>query len=249
MAGHSQFKNIMHKKGAKDAQRSKIFGKLAREITVAAKAGLPDADHNPRLRAAVIAARKENMPKDNIERAIKKALGGDAETFEEVRYEGFGPAGVAVIVEVLTDNRNRTAGEIRSIFSKQGGALGITGAVSHSFTHLGIVHYPPNAGDADTMLEAAIDAGAEECESGPDGHDFLCVPGDLHTVREALEKRFGEPDSAKLAWRPQATVAPDEEAALKLLKLLEALEDNDDVQTVFANFDISGELMERLSAA
>jgi YebC/PmpR family DNA-binding regulatory protein len=249
MAGHSQFKNIMHKKGAKDAQRSKIFGKLAREITVSAKTGLPDPDHNPRLRAAVIAARKENMPKDNIERAIKKALGGDAETFEEVRYEGFGPGGVAVIVEVLTDNRNRTAGEIRAIFSKQGGALGITGAVSHSFSHLGVVHYPPGAGDADTMLEAAIEAGAEECESSPEGHDFLCVPADLHSVREALEKRFGEPDSAKLVWRPQTTVAPDEEAAQKLLKLLEALEDNDDVQTVFANFDISGEMMERLSAA
>ena len=249
MAGHSQFKNIMHKKGAKDAQRSKIFGKLAREITVSAKTGLPDPDHNPRLRAAIIAARKENMPKDNIERAIKKAQGGDAETFEEVRYEGFGPGGVAVIVEALTDNRNRTAGEIRSIFSKQGGALGATGAVSHSFSHLGMIHYPPETGDADTMLEAAIEAGADECESGPEGHDFLCGTGALHAVREALEKRFGDPESAKLVWRPQTTVSPDEESAQKLLKLLEALDDNDDVQTVFANFDISGEMMERLSAA
>ena len=249
MAGHSQFKNIMHKKGAKDAQRSKVFGKLAREITVAAKTGLPDPDHNPRLRAAIIAARKENMPKDNIDRAVKKAQGGDTETFEEVRYEGFGPAGVAVIVEALTDNRNRTAGEIRSIFSKQGGALGTTGAVSHSFSHLGVVHYPPGAGTADAMLEAAIEAGAEECESGPEGHDFLCAPPALHAVREALEARFGEAESARLMWRPQSTVSPDEESALKLLKLLEALEDNDDVQTVFANYAISGEMMERLSAA
>jgi YebC/PmpR family DNA-binding regulatory protein len=249
MAGHSQFKNIMHKKGAKDAQRSKVFGKLAREITVAAKSGLPDADHNPRLRAAIIAARKENMPKDNIERAIKKAQGSDGETFDEVRYEGFGPAGVAVIVEALTDNRNRTAGEIRSIFSKQGGALGTTGAVSHSFSHLGVIHYPPAAGGPDAMLEAAIEAGADDCESGAEGHDFLCAPAALHTVREALEKRFGESDSAKLAWRPQTSVSPDEDSALKLLKLLEALDDNDDVQTVFANFDISSEMMERLSAA
>jgi YebC/PmpR family DNA-binding regulatory protein len=249
MAGHSQFKNIMHKKGAKDAQRSKIFGKLAREITVAAKSGLSDPDHNPRLRAAIIAARKENMPKDNIERAIKKALGGEAETFAEVRYEGFGPGGVAVIVEALTDNRNRTAGEIRAIFSRQGGSLGASGAVSHSFAHLGAVHYPPEAGDADGMFEAAIEAGADECESGPEGHDFLCAPDALHAVREALEMRLGEPEWAKLVWRPQTTVSPDEETAQKLLKLLEALEDNDDVQTVFANFDISGEMMERLSEA
>jgi YebC/PmpR family DNA-binding regulatory protein len=249
MAGHSQFKNIMHKKGAKDAQRSKIFGKLAREITVAAKSGLPDPGHNPRLRAAIIAARKENMPKDNIERAIKKSQGSDADNFEEVRYEGFGPAGVSIIIEALTDNRNRTAGEIRSFFTKQGGSLGTTGAVSHAFDHLGRVHYPVTAGDPDTMLEAAIEAGADECFSGDDGHDFLCASDALNAVREALEKRFGEADSARLFWRPQAIVSPDEESAQKLLKLLAALDDSDDVQNVFANYDISEEMMERLSAA
>jgi len=249
MAGHSQFKNIMHKKGAKDAQRSKVFGKLAREITVAAKAGLPDPEHNPRLRAAIIAARKENMPKDNIDRAIKKSQSSDAETYDEVRYEGFGPGGVAVIAEALTDNRNRTAGEVRAAFSKQGGALGTTGAVSHSFDHLGIVHYPPETGDADTMLEAAIEAGADECESGEGGHDFLCAPDALNGVREALEARFGEAESAKLVWRPQTLVPVDEETAQKVLKLIEALDDSDDVQAVFANFDISDEIMERLTAA
>lgn len=249
MAGHSQFKNIMHKKGAKDAQRSKLFSKLAREITVSAKAGLPDPEHNPRLRAAILAARKENMPKDNIDRAIKKSQGADGETYDEVRYEGFGAGGVAVIVEALTDNRNRTAGEVRAAFSKQGGALGTTGAVSHSFDHLGAIHYPPEKGDPDTMLEAAIEAGADECESGEGGHDFLCAPENLNAVREALEAKLGEPDSAKLVWRPQTSVAVDEETAQKVLKLIEVLEDNDDVQTVFANFDISDEIMERLTAA
>lgn len=249
MAGHSQFKNIMHKKGAKDAQRSKMFGKLAREITVSAKMGLPDPDHNPRLRAAIIAARKENMPKDNIDRAIKKSQGADSETYDEVRYEGFGSGGVAVIAEALTDNRNRTAGEVRAAFSKHGGSLGTTGAVSHSFDHVGLIHYPPEAGDADTMLEAAIDAGADECESSEGGHDFVCTPDALNGVSAALEAKFGEADSAKLVWRPQSLVAVDEETAQKVLKLVEALEDCDDVQAVFANFDIPEDVMERLSAA
>jgi YebC/PmpR family DNA-binding regulatory protein len=249
MAGHSQFKNIMFKKGAKDARRSKVFSKLAREILVAAKQGLPDPAHNPRLRAAILAARKENMPKDNIERAIKKAQGGDSESYDEVRYEGFGPGGVAVIVEALTDNRNRTAGEVRAIFTKHGGSLGATGAVSHMFDHKGVVHYPRDAGDADAMLYAAVEAGADDCESGPQGYDFVGAPDMLSDLRTSLEAKLGEPESAKLVWRPQNMVATEGETAEKILKLLDALEDNDDVQNVYANFEMSDETMERLTAA
>jgi YebC/PmpR family DNA-binding regulatory protein len=249
MAGHSQFKNIMFKKGAKDARRSKLFSKLAREILVAAKSGLPDPAHNPRLRAAVLAARKENMPKDNIERAIKKAQGGDSESYDEVRYEGFGPGGVAVIVEALTDNRNRTAGEVRALLTKHGGSLGGTGAVAHMFTHVGVVHYPREAGDADAMFLAAVEAGADDCEASAQGYDFICAPGALAQVRDALEKKLGEPESAKLLWRPQSMVTTEGETAEKILKLLDALEDNDDVQNVYANFDMSDETMERLTAA
>lgn len=249
MAGHSQFKNIMHRKGAKDAQRSKLFGKLAREITVSAKIGMPDPDHNPRLRAAILAARAENMPKDNIERAIKKAQGGEGDNYENVRYEGYGPGGIAVIVEALTDNRNRTAGEVRAAFTKHGGSLGETNSVSFMFDHMGVVHYPPETGTADAMLEAAIEAGADDCQSGDDGHDFLCGPSALHAVREALAAKFGDPESAKLFWRPHNTTDVDEETGAKLLKLLDALDDNDDVQNVFANYDMSDELLEKLSAA
>ena len=248
MAGHSQFKNIMYRKGAQDKKRSKIFSKLAKEITVAAKMGMPDPDKNPRLRSAIIAARKENMPKDNIERAIKKSQGGDAETYDEIRYEGFGTGGIAVIVEALTDNRNRTASEVRTAFTKHGGNMGETGSVSFMFDHVGIIRYPAAAGDADTMIEAAIEAGADECESGDDGHEFICDPTSLHEVREALEATLGEPDSAKLVWKPQNQIAVDEEAASTLLKMLDALEDNDDVQNVYANFEVSEDVMEKLTA-
>ncbi|MCP5432185.1 MAG: YebC/PmpR family DNA-binding transcriptional regulator [Alphaproteobacteria bacterium] len=244
MAGHSQFKNIMFKKGAKDARRAKLFTKLAREITVAAKAGLPDPAMNPRLRLAVQNARAQSMSKDVIERAIKKAQGGDAESYEEVRYEGFGPGGVGIIVEALTDNRNRTAGEVRAAFTKNGGNLGETGVVSFMFARVGIVSYPADAGDAEAMLDAAIEAGADECESRPEGHEFVTSVESLNDVRAALEERFGEAESAKLVWRPQSLVAvEDEEVAASLLKLLDILEDNDDVQSVTANFEMSDEVI------
>jgi YebC/PmpR family DNA-binding regulatory protein len=249
MAGHSQFKNIMFRKGAKDAKRAKLFSKLAREILVAARSGLPDPAHNSRLRTAITAARKENMPKDNIERAIKKAQGAEAESYDEVRYEGFGPGGVAVIVEALTDNRNRTAGDVRAIFTKHGGSLGTTGAVSHMFDHRGIVHYPRAAGDADSMLAVALDAGADDCEANAQGYDFICAPEALASLRDALEARLGEPESARLVWRPQTAIITEGETAEKLIKLLDALDDNDDVQNVYANFDMSDETMERLTAA
>lgn len=249
MAGHSQFKNIMFRKGAKDAKRSKMFSKLAREILVAAKSGLPDPAHNPRLRNAILAARKENMPKENIERAIKKAQGAEAESYDEVRYEGFGPGGVAVIVEALTDNRNRTAGEVRAIFTKHGGSLGTTGAVSHLFAHKAVVHYPRSAGDADTMLAAALEAGADDCEASASGYDFIAPPESLAELRAALENTLGEPESARLVWRPLTSVATEGETAEKVLKLLDALEDNDDVQNVYANFEMSDETMARLTAA
>ncbi|MFA5121139.1 YebC/PmpR family DNA-binding transcriptional regulator [Zavarzinia sp.] len=248
MAGHSQFKNIMHRKGAQDAKRSKIFSKLAREITVAAKMGLPDPNMNPRLRAAIIAARAENMPKDNIDRAIKKALGGDAENYEEVRYEGYGPSGVAIIVEGLTDNRNRTASEVRSIFTKFGGNLGSTGAVSHMFSHVGQINYKAEIAGADAMLEAAIEAGAEDCVSSEDGHEILTSNEDLGTVRDALEEKFGPADGAKLVFKPNVTSPVDEDTARSLLKMIDALEDNDDVQNVYTNFEVSDDIMARLSA-
>lgn len=248
MAGHSQFKNIMHRKGKQDKVRSKVFGKLAREITVAAKLGLPDPAFNPRLRAAILAARAENMPKDNIERAIKKASGSDAENFDEIRYEGYGPGGVAVIVEALTDNHNRTAGDVRSIFTKGGGNLATTGAVSFMFDHVGVVEYDAKAASADAMLEAAIDAGADDVASGGDGHQIFTTPDSLRDVAKALEAKFGEPRKAALVWKPQNTVALDDEAAEKMLRLIEALDESDDVQNVYANFEVSDALMQKMSA-
>jgi YebC/PmpR family DNA-binding regulatory protein len=250
MAGHSQFKNIMHRKGAQDAKRGKAFTKLIRELTVSAKMGLPDANANPRLRAAIQAAREANMPKDTIERAIKRGAGGaDGENYEEVRYEGYGPGSVAIIVEALTDNRNRTASEIRTAFSKNGGNLGETNSVSFMFDRVGAIHYPAAAAGADSMFEAALEAGADNVDSTEDGHDVTCQPDDLNVVREALEAKFGAPASARLDWRPQTSVpVTDEQAAQTLLKLLEILEDNDDVQRVQANFDIAPDLIERLSA-
>jgi YebC/PmpR family DNA-binding regulatory protein len=248
MAGHSQFKNIMHRKGRQDAVRSKLFSKLAREITVSAKLGTPDPAMNPRLRAAVQAARAENMPKDNIERAIKKALGGDAENYDEIRYEGYGPSGVAVIVEALTDNRNRTASEVRSYFTKSGGNLAETGAVSFMFEHVGLVAFAPEAADADAMLEAAIEAGAEDVSSSEGGHEVICEAGALADVAKTLEQAFGEPRKVGLVWRPQNTIAVDDETGEKLLKLMDTLEDNEDVQNVYANFELSDELVAKMSA-
>ena len=246
MAGHSQFKNIMHKKGKQDAARSKIFGKLAREITVAAKMGMPDPAMNPRLRAAVIAARAENMPKDNIERAIKKATGGEGENYDEVRYEGYAPGGVALIIEALTDNRNRTAGEVRSNFTKAGGALAETGAVAFMFDRVGVVTFDAKAASEDAMLEAALDAGAQDVASSDDGHEIVTTLEDMNDVSKALETKFGEPRSAKLVWRPQNTIAVDDEAGEKILKLIGALDDNDDVQNVYANFEVSDALVAKM---
>ena len=248
MAGHSQFKNIMHRKGRVDAVRSKVFSKLAREITVSAKLGLPDPAMNPRLRAAILAARAENMPKDNIERAIKKAQGGDAESYEEIRYEGYGPGGAALIVEAMTDNRNRTASDIRSSFTKAGGNLAETGAVSFMFDRVGLVEFDPKVADADAVLEAAIEAGAEDVASTEDGHEVYCEGGSLAEVSRALEARFGEPRKAALVWRAQSTVAVDDEAAEKLVRLVETLEDQDDVQNVFVNFEVSDAVAARLGA-
>ena len=247
MAGHSQFKNIMHRKGAQDAKRARQFAKLIREITVSARQGLPDPAFNPRLRAAMAASREANMPRDTIERAVKKATGGaGGEDYAEVRYEGYGPSGVAVIVEALTDNRNRTASDVRSAFNKHGGVLGESNSVSFMFVRQGVVRYGVKAGGVDTMLEAAIEAGAENVESGPEGHEVTCAVEDFFAVRDALEARFGPPSGAGLEWRPSTTVALGEEAAAGLLKLMDALEDNDDVQTVYANFDVPDEVMERL---
>ena len=248
MAGHSQFKNIMHRKGRQDAVRSRLFGKLAREITVSAKLGMPDPAMNPRLRAAMLAARAENMTKDTIERAIKKALGGDAETYDEIRYEGYGPGGVAVIVEVLTDNRNRTASDVRSTFTKNGGNLAETGAVSFMFDHVGVVEYDARAASADAMLDAAIEAGAEDVVSGGDGHQVFTTADSLREVAKALEAKFGEPRKAALTWKPQNTIAVDDDNGEKLLRLIETLEDHDDVQNVYANFEVSDALMAKLSA-
>jgi YebC/PmpR family DNA-binding regulatory protein len=248
MAGHSQFKNIMHRKGRQDAVKSKLFGKLAREITVSAKMGLPDPTMNARLRAAIIAARAENMSKDSIERAIKKATGSEAESYDEIRYEGYGPGGIAVIVEVLTDNRNRTAGEVRSIFTKSGGNLAETGAVSFMFDHLGVVEYDAKAASADAMLEAAIEAGAEDVVSGEGGHEIYTTPDSLAAVGKALEAKFGEPRKTALVWKPQNTVAVDDEQGESVVKLIESLNEQDDVQNVYANFEISDALVHKLSA-
>ena len=248
MAGHSQFKNIMHRKGRQDAVRARLFTRLQREIQVASRAGLPDPASNPRLRAAIQAAKAANMPKDNIERAIKRGQGGEGESYEEVRYEGYGPGGVAVIVEALTDNRNRTASAVRSTFSKYGGSLGETNSVSFQFNRVGSIRYPADVADADTMLEAAIEAGADDVESNEEGHEILCAPDELDAVREALEARFGPPEQAALSWRPQATVPVDDERAEGLLKMLQALDDNDDVQRVVANFEVSEGTLERLAS-
>jgi YebC/PmpR family DNA-binding regulatory protein len=249
MAGHSQFKNIMHRKGAQDARRARQFARLIREITVAARQGLPDPASNPRLRAAVVAAREANMPRDTVERAIKKASGATAgEDYVEVRYEGYGPNGVAVIVEALTDNRNRTASDVRSAFSKHGGALGETNSVAFLFSRLGVVRYPAKLASEDAMLEAAIEAGADNVESGPDGHEVTTAPENFFAVRDALEARFGPPEQARVEWRPNTTVTLDEAAAAGVLKLLDVLEDNDDIQNVYANFEISEAVMQRLSA-
>ena len=248
MAGHSQFKNIMHRKGRQDAAKSKLFGKLAREITVSAKIGLPDPAMNPRLRAAIIAARAENMPKDNIERAIKKAQGGEGESYEQIRYEGYGPGGVAVIVEVLTDNRNRTAGEVRAAFTKSGGNLAETGAVSFMFDHVGVIEYDAGAATADAMFEVALEAGAEDVVSSESGHEIYAAQDKYAAVAKALEAKFGEPRKAALVWRPQNTVAVGDEQGEKLLKFIDNLNEHDDVQNVYANFEVSDALVQRMSA-
>src|SRR5687768_9550998 len=247
MAGHSKFKNIMHRKGAQDKKRAGMFSKLSREITVAAKSGMPDPDMNPRLRAAINAAKAQSMPKDNIQRSIDKAARGDAETYEEVRYEGFGPGGVSLIIEALTDNRNRTATNVRTAVTKNGGNLGASGSVSHAFDRMGLIEYPAKAGDPDTVFEAALDAGAQDVSSDEEGHEIWTDQGDLHEVAKALEPVLGEPEGAKLAWRPQVTVEVDESDAANLLKLIDALDEDDDVQQVWGNYEVSDEVMERLA--
>lgn len=250
MAGHSQFKNIMHRKGAQDAKRGKIFTKLIRELTVAAKTGLPDPAANPRLRAAMQEAREHNMPKDTIDRAIKRGAGGENDSnYAEVRYEGYGPGSVAIIIEALTDNRNRTASEIRSAFSKHGGSLGETNSVSFMFDRIGLITYPAAKATSDAMFEAALEAGARDVASNEEGHEIICAPDDLNMVREALEGLFGPASTAKLDWRPQVQAPVNsEDVAQTLFKLLEALEDNDDVQRVQANFDIPQDVMDRLGS-
>lgn len=248
MAGHSQFKNIMYRKGAQDAKRAKLFAKLAREVTIAARSG-SDPDMNSRLRSAIAAARGANMPKDNIERAIARgAGGGDDSNFDEVRYEGYGPGGVAVIVEALTDNRNRTAAAIRAVFGKHGGSLGETNSVAFNFDRVGEIRYEAASADADAMFESALEAGAEDVTSDENGHEIFCAADDLSAVADALEARFGEPKSARLVWRPRSMVEIDEKAATSLFALLEALDDNDDAQQVAANFDVPDEVLERLNA-
>jgi len=249
MAGHSQFKNIMHRKGRQDAAKAKLFTKFAREITVSAKNGLPDPAMNPRLRLAIQAARAQSMPKDNIERAIKKALGSDGENYETVRYEGYGPGGVAVIVEALTDNRNRTGGAIRSYFTKHGGNLGTTGAVAHMFERLGEIVYPAGKASADAMLEAAIEAGADDVASGEDGHVVTTAFDSLGTVAGALEDKLGEPESVKVVWRPTVTAELDAEGAQSIMKLVATIEDDDDVQAVFSNFEVDEATLAKLTAA
>jgi YebC/PmpR family DNA-binding regulatory protein len=246
MAGHSQFKNIMHRKGKQDAVRAKLFSKLGREITVAAKMGMPDPAMNPRLRMAVLAARAENMPKDNIQRAINKAAGGEGDNYDEVRYEGYGPGGAAVIVEALTDNRNRTASAVRSYFTKAGGALGESNSVSFMFNRVGEISYPPEAGDADKIMEAAIEAGADDVITDENGHTILCAFDALNEVSKALEAALGAPASAKPVWRPTTSAPLDEEKAASMMRLMEALDNDDDVQNVFANFEIADDIMAKL---
>ena len=248
MAGHSKFKNIQHRKGAQDKKRAKIFSRLAKEITVAAKMGMADPDSNPRLRTAILAARAQNMPKDNIERAIKKSADADGGNYDEVRYEGFGPGGVGVIVETLTDNRNRTASDVRSTFSKSGGNMGETGSVSFMFDRVGTIEYRPEAADVEAVFDAAIEAGAEDVISGEDGHEIVCSMEDLHGVVDVLAGVLGEPQAASIVWKPQNDVPVDAEVAEKVLKFMDALDDLDDVQNVYANFDIADEVMEKLSS-
>ncbi|WP_019834506.1 YebC/PmpR family DNA-binding transcriptional regulator [Sphingomonas sp. PR090111-T3T-6A] len=247
MAGHSKFKNIMHRKGAQDKKRSALFSKLSREITVAAKMGLPDPAMNARLRSAIIAARAQSMPNDNIKRSIDKAAGNDGANYEEVRYEGFGPAGVSLIIETLTDNRNRTATNVRTAVSKNGGNLGAGGSVSHGFDRMGLISYPEKAGDAEKVFEAALEAGAEDVTSD-EGHEIWTATDSLHEVAKALEAVLGEPEGVKLAWRPQTmvTLTTVDEAAL-LMKLIDTLEEDDDVQTVWGNYDVPDDIMEKLA--
>jgi YebC/PmpR family DNA-binding regulatory protein len=247
MAGHSKYKNIMYRKGAQDKKRSTMFSKLAREITVAAKMGLPDPEMNARLRSAILAAKAQSMPKDNIQRSIDKASGSDTENYEEIRYEGFGPAGVALIVEALTDNRNRTATNVRTIFSKNGGNLGAGGSVSHGFERLGLIEYGSGTGNADKVFEAAIEAGAEDVESDEGGHRIWTALDQLHEVQKALEPLLGEAEGAKLAWKPATEVAVHGDDAANLMKLIDSLEDDDDVQTVWGNYDIPDDELERLA--
>ena len=247
MAGHSKFKNIMHRKGAQDKKRAGLFSKLSREITVAAKMGMPDPDFNPRLRAAVNAAKAQSVPKDNIQRAIDKASKGDGDNYDEIRYEGYGPGGVSLIVEALTDNRNRTATNVRTAFSKNGGNLGTSGSVAHGFDRLGQILYPAKAGNADTVFEAALDAGADDVESSDDGHEIWTSVENLHPVAKALEAKLGEAEGVKLAWRPTITSEiGDEATAQSLFKLIDTLDDDDDVQTVWGNYEIPDAVMEKL---
>ena len=245
MAGHSQFKNIMHRKGAQDAKRSRLFSKLAREIIVAARSGLPDPDKNPRLRLATLNARAANMPKDSIERAIKRAAGNEESAYQEVRYEGYAPGGVALIVEALTDNRNRTAGEVRSAFTKHGGNLGETGSVSHMFQRVGSLFYPPEAGAADAVFEAAVEAGADDVQSSADGHEVICAVDAFNAVRDALDRQLGAPKSAGVVWRPNIDVPVAGETAEDVLSLIETLDELDDVQHVFANLDVPEEILQK----
>ncbi|GAA4712703.1 YebC/PmpR family DNA-binding transcriptional regulator [Sphingomonas lutea] len=247
MAGHSKYKNIMYRKGAQDKKRSALFSKLSREITVAAKMGLPDPDANARLRAAIIAARAQSMPKDNIQRAIDKASGSDAENYEEMRYEGFGPGGVAIIVEALTDNRNRTATNLRTAFSKNGGNLGASGSVSHGFERMGLIEYPASAGDADKLFEAASEAGAEDVESDEGGHRIWTSVENLHEVSRALEALLGEAEGTKLAWKPSTEVEVRGDDAASLMKLIDTLDEDDDVQTVWGNYDVPEDELEKLA--
>ena len=247
MAGHSQFKNIMFRKGKQDKERSKLFAKLAREITVASKAGLPDPKLNARLRGAIVEARAQNMTKDAIERAITKGQGGAAENYDEIRYEGRGPGGVALIVETMTDNRNRTSADVRAAFSKYGGAMGETGSVSFLFDHVGVIAYPKDKGSEDAMLEAALEVGADECVSTAEGHEFFTGLDSFLTVREALEARLGAPQSAAITWRPQNTIAVPDAAGESLIKLIEVLDDHDDVQNVYGNYELSDALMAKLA--
>lgn len=247
MAGHSKWANIQHRKGRQDKIRSKLFSKLAKEITVAAKMGDPDPDKNPRLRLAVKEAKSQSVPKDVIERAIKKSQGGDAENYDEIRYEGYGPGGVAVIVEAMTDNKNRTASSVRSIFTKNGGNLAETGSVSFMFDRKGQILYPATAGDEDAMMDAAIEAGAEDVESSDEGHTIYTESTDLAEVSNALEQALGEAESTKLIWKPQTLTEVDENSGATLFKLIGSLEDDDDVQNVTANFDMSDEVMAKLS--